>query len=89
LVSQSWGSDVLSLGNEIDAEGAFLDSAAILENVDLLITSDTAIAHLGGALGVETWVVLSFVPDWRWGLDGTETPWYPTMKLYRQTQHGD
>ncbi len=67
LPLQHWGHTVLSLGNEIDAEGAFLDSAAILKNVHLLITSDTAIAHLGGALGIETWLVLAFVPDWRWG----------------------
>ena len=89
LGNQPWGFDVVSLGNDIDLEGAFLDSAAILKSVDLLITSDTAMAHLGGALGVETWLALAFVPDWRWGLSGTETPWYPSMTLYRQPQHGD
>ncbi len=89
LARQSWGANVLSLGNDIDTDGAFVDSAAILKSVDLLITSDTAIAHLGGALGVKTWLALAFVPDWRWGLSGTETSWYPSMTLYRQPQHGD
>jgi hypothetical protein len=89
ITRQSWGSNVLSLGNDIDTDCAFVDSAAILSSVDLLITSDTAMAHLGGALGVETWLALAFVPDWRWGLSGTATHWYPSMTLYRQTQHGD
>jgi tetratricopeptide (TPR) repeat protein len=89
LGHQSWGTNVRSLGNDIDTDGAFVDSAAILNSVDLLITSDTAMAHLGGALGVETWLALAFVPDWRWGLCGTDTNWYPSMKLYRQPQHGD
>jgi len=89
LARQSWGANVLSLGNDIDTDGAFVDSAAILSSVDVLITSDTAMAHLGGALGVKTWLALSFIPDWRWGLNCTETSWYPSMKLYRQPQHGD
>jgi Flp pilus assembly protein TadD len=89
LARHSWGPNVTSLGNEIDEDGAFVDSAAILSSVDLLITSDTAMAHLGGALGVETWLALAFVPDWRWGLSGADTAWYPSMKLYRQSQHGD
>jgi len=64
--------------------GAFVDSAAVLKSLDLLITCDTAIAHVAGALRVPVWVALCKVPDWRWGLSG-DTPWYPTMRLLRQT----
>ncbi|MBF0270003.1 MAG: tetratricopeptide repeat protein [Alphaproteobacteria bacterium] len=62
----------------------FDSTAALLKNVDLLICSDTAVAHLAGALGVECWVMLSSAPDWRWGRAGEGTPWYPTLKLFRQ-----
>ena len=64
--------------------GAFMDTAAIMMNLDLVITSDTSVAHLAGALGVPVWVVLPFVPDWRWLLDRSDSPWYPTMRLFRQ-----
>jgi tetratricopeptide (TPR) repeat protein len=65
-------------------EGAFVDSAAILSNLDLLITSDTSIAHLAGALGVPVWMATSFAADWRW-LEGREdSPWYPSLRLFRQ-----
>ena len=53
-------------------------------NCDLIITSDTATAHLAGALGCHTWVVLKKIPDWRWMLEKNDSPWYPSMKLYRQ-----
>ena len=69
--------------------GAFMDTAAIIKNLDLVITSDTSIAHLAGALGVQVWVALPFVPDWRWMLDRSDSPWYPTMRLFRQKQPGD
>lgn len=68
---------------------AFLDTAAILSCVDLLVTSDTAIAHLGGALGVPTWLCLMHDPDWRWMRAGDTTPWYRSMRLFRQTTPGD
>jgi hypothetical protein len=71
------------------AHGAFMDTAAITMNVDLVITCDTAIAHLAGALGVPVWVALPFVPDWRWLLDRADSPWYPTMRLFRQKSPGD
>jgi hypothetical protein len=58
-------------------------------SLDLVITSDTAIAHLAGALGVPVWVALSFVPDWRWLLDRQDSPWYPTMRLFRQSRPGE
>jgi Flp pilus assembly protein TadD len=68
---------------------AFLDTAAVMANLDLIITSDTSIAHLAGALGRPVWVALRFVPDWRWMLDRTDSPWYPTMRLFRQRRDGD
>jgi hypothetical protein len=73
LARQSWGPDVISLGNDIGDDGAYINSAEILSSVDLLITSDTAMAHFGGTLDVETWLALAFVPDWRWGLSDTDT----------------
>jgi hypothetical protein len=82
-------SGIIELG-EIDAEhGAFMDTAAIMMNLDLVITSDTSVAHLAGALGVPVWVALPLVPDWRWLLDRSDSPWYPTMRLFRQTKLGD
>ncbi len=66
-----------------------LQSAAILMNLDLLITIDTSMAHLAGALGRPVWVLLSYNNDWRWFLDGSNTPWYPDMKLFRQPRPED
>lgn len=81
---------VLDLGSRLDNEhGAFMDTAAVLASLDLVITSDTALAHLAGALGAKVWVVLPFSPDWRWLLDRQDCPWYPTMRLFRQRQPGD
>jgi Flp pilus assembly protein TadD len=68
---------------------AFLDTAAVMMTLDLIITSDTSIAHLAGALGRPVWVALRLVPDWRWLLDHANSPWYPTMRLFRQTRDGD
>ena len=81
---------IRDLGTMLDQDGhAFLDSAAVIANLGLVITSDTAIAHLAGTLGAETWLLLPFMPDWRWGLEGDRTPWYPTMRLFRQRRAGD
>jgi hypothetical protein len=66
-----------------EAAGPFMDTAALMKGLDLIITSDTANAHLAGALGVPVWVVLPFNPDWRWQLDREDSPWYPTMRLFR------
>lgn len=78
------------LGPEFDAgDDAFVDAAAVIQNLDLVISADTAIAHLAGALGCRTWVALKQVPDWRWLLDREDSPWYPTMTLFRQPQRGD
>ena len=68
---------------------AFLDSAAIMMHCDLVITADSAPAHLAGALGVPTWVALKHVPDWRWFLDRSDSPWYPSLRLFRQAATGD
>jgi hypothetical protein len=76
--------------DDLDAgPDAFLDTAAVMVRLDLVITSDTSIAHLAGALGCPAWVALRRVPDWRWMLDRTDSPWYPTMRLFRQTHAGD
>ena len=80
---------VTDLGGQLDeTTGAFMDTAAVMKNLDLVITSDTSIAHLAGALGVPVWVALNVVPDWRWLLDRDDSPWYPTMRLFRQTRLG-
>jgi len=82
--------DICDWGNELDeAAGAFMDTAAVMKHLDLVITSDTSIAHLAGALGVPVWTVLSAVPDWRWQLHRADCPWYPTMRLFRQSRPGD
>src|SRR5262249_54779530 len=68
--------------SEEEAVGAFTATAAIMKNLDLVITSDTALAHLAGALGVPVWLALSCAPDWRWLLGREDSPWYPTMRLF-------
>jgi Flp pilus assembly protein TadD len=68
---------------------AFLDTAAVMMTLDLVVTSDTSIAHLAGALGRPVWVALRKVPDWRFMLDRGDSPWYPTMRLFRQVTDGD
>jgi tetratricopeptide (TPR) repeat protein len=68
---------------------ALLDTAALVANLDLVVTSDSMIAHLAGALGRPVWVALRRIPDWRWLLDREDSPWYPTMRLFRQATEGD
>jgi tetratricopeptide (TPR) repeat protein len=62
----------------------FADTAALIANLDLVLTVDTSLAHLAGALGKPVWVLLPYAPDWRWLLDRADSPWYPTMRLFRQ-----
>jgi tetratricopeptide (TPR) repeat protein len=84
------GMVVETLGDDYDAGAeAFLDTAAAMESLDLVISSDTSVAHLAGALGRPVWVALKYVPEWRWMLDRMESPWYPTMRLFRQRTMAD
>jgi tetratricopeptide (TPR) repeat protein len=69
-----------------ETNGAFMDTAAVMRNLDLVVASDTALVHLAGALAVPIWVALAKVSDWRWLLDREDTPWYPTMRLFRQSE---
>ena len=78
------------LSSKLDEKtGAFMDTAAVIINLDLVITSDSAIAHLAGALGVPVWLALAHVPEWRWMMERTDSPWYPTMRLFRQPEFGN
>jgi tetratricopeptide (TPR) repeat protein len=79
------------LGPDFEPKGpdAFLDVAAVMQCLELVITSDTSIAHLAGALGRPTWLALKRVPDWRWMLHREDSLWYPTIKLFRQQNLGD
>lgn len=86
---ESAGVPLVELGADVDSDGAFVDTAAIIASLDLVITSDSAVAHLAGAMGKPVWLLLNSVPDWRWGRVGTSTPWYPTMRLFRQTEAGN
>ncbi len=84
------GGTVMDLGSALDCQGgAFMDTAAVMCNLDLVITSDTAAAHLAGGLGANVWVALSAAPEWRWMNDRADSPWYPTMRLFRQSKLGD
>jgi hypothetical protein len=67
----------------------FVSTAAFCECLDVVLCVDTSIAHLSGALGQQTWLLLPWVPDWRWLRDRNDSPWYPSMRLYRQTVAGD
>ena len=77
---------LLNLAAEVDS---FADTAAIMASLDLVITVDTAVAHLAGALGRPAWVMLPFAPDWRWLLGRADSPWYPGLRLFRQGAPGD
>lgn len=83
------GMTVETLGSNFDSgSDAFLDTAAVMKCCHLVITSDTATAHLAGALGVPVWLAIKCVPEWRWFLNRKDSPWYPTMRLFRQKTHG-
>lgn len=77
--------EVVSLGSNMDASGgAFMDTAAIMNNLDLIITCDTSVAHLAGGLGVNVWIALPTASEWRWLWGRDDSPWYPTARLFRQ-----
>jgi Flp pilus assembly protein TadD len=102
LISLQWGPGkeqlaagrqrfpIVDLGDNLDREaGGFMDTAAVLKNLDLVVTADTAMAHLSGALGVPVWIALPWAADWRWLTVRDDSPWYPTARLFRQRQAGD
>lgn len=90
LDSLPGGMVVETLGDDFDTgPHAFLDTAGIIEGLDLVVTADTSIAHLAGAMGCPVWLALKHMPDWRWLLDCNDSPWYPSMRLFRQTARGD
>jgi hypothetical protein len=78
--------DIAHFGDDLSD---FVETAALVSNLDLVITVDTAVAHLAGALGKPVWILLPFTPDWRWMLDRDNSPWYPSATLLRQTVKGD
>lgn len=80
------GSNILYFGDELHD---FVDTAAICEQVDVVVSVDTSVAHLSASLGRPTWLLLPFSPDWRWLLNRDDSPWYPSMKLYRQESIGN
>lgn len=83
------GMKVETLGEDFDSGGAFLDTIAVMESLDLVISSDTSIAHLAGALARPVWMATKFAPEWRWLLNREDSVWYPTMRLFRQDKPGD
>ncbi|HEX4146742.1 MAG TPA: tetratricopeptide repeat protein [Pirellulales bacterium] len=83
------GFPVLDLSGQLDqVAGPFMDTAAVIGNLDLVVSPDTAIAHLAGALGAPVWLALQSSPDWRWMRDRDDSPWYPTARLFRQSRFG-
>jgi ADP-heptose:LPS heptosyltransferase len=77
---------LINLGAEIVD---FVDTMAIIEALDLVVTVDTVVAHLAGAMGKAVWIILPYAPDWRWMLDRNDSPWYPRARLFRQSRAGD
>ena len=67
----------------------FADTAALISNLDLVLAVDTAVAHLAGAMAKPVWTLLPYASDWRWLLNRQDSPWYPTMRLFRQPRRGD
>jgi tetratricopeptide (TPR) repeat protein len=89
LDDEALGFAVQDLGRFVNTQGAFTDTAAIMKQLDLVISCDTAMAHLAGALGVPVWVAIPFAPDWRWLRHRDDSPWYPSMRLFRQKAAGN
>tara|TARA_Y100001968_G_scaffold329487_1_gene378927 strand:+ start:3419 stop:5590 length:2172 start_codon:yes stop_codon:yes gene_type:complete len=86
LSNCSFRKSFVSCQNQVERIIDFLEIAAIILNCDLIITSDTSVAHLAGGLGKKTWLLLKKIPEWRWGLEGEKTFWYPSMRLFRQSK---
>jgi tetratricopeptide (TPR) repeat protein len=83
------GMELIRWDREMDLTERFVDTAALMTNLDLIISVDTSTVHLAGAMGRPVWTLLSAAPDWRWTHEGKQTPWYPTMRLFRQNEQGD
>lgn len=85
--------DVIKIPNKVFSHPGeledFAETAGLISHLDLIITVDSAVAHLAGAMGKSTWLLLPFAPDWRWQIDREDSPWYPTMQLFRQRKAGD
>jgi hypothetical protein len=91
-IPERWAGSSVTVMNLMDYTGDiedFSDTAGIIMNLDLVISVDTAVTHLAGALGKAIWTLLPFAPDWRWMLKRDDSPWYPTMRLFRQPSPGD
>jgi hypothetical protein len=81
---------VIDFGSRLDeTSGPFMDTAALMQNLDLVVAPNTGLAHLAGAAGVRTWLALSVYPDWRWSESGDNSRWYPTLRLFRQEKPGE
>ncbi|MFT7572786.1 MAG: tetratricopeptide (TPR) repeat protein [Paracoccaceae bacterium] len=89
IAEMPWRDRIVDMTAEMDTDHAFVDTLAVMASLDLVVTSDTAIAHLAGAAGIPVCVALCHLPDWRWGLKGESSPWYDSMRLVRQEQAGD
>ena len=89
VVDLEMNEDMREITNTSPFISSFYDTASIIKHLDLIISVDTSVVHLAGALGIPTWVLLPYVPDWRWLLDREDSPWYPNMRLFRQPSRGD
>jgi hypothetical protein len=86
LSQSAMAPEIIDLGDRL---GNFLNTAAIVSSLDLVVSSDCATVHLAGGLGVPVWMATSLAPDWRWLQEREDCPWYPTMRLFRQKAAGD
>jgi tetratricopeptide (TPR) repeat protein len=86
LNQEVFAPQIIDVGNDL---GDYAETATVINQLDLIITVDTSVAHLAGAMGKPVWVLLPFAPDWRWLLERDDSPWYPTMRLFRQQERGN
>jgi ADP-heptose:LPS heptosyltransferase len=86
LADVPWGKNVVDLAPQLTD---FAFTASAISELDLIVAVDTAVAHLAGALAKPCWLLLPFAPDWRWLLERADSPWYPTLRLFRQRVSGD